>query len=90
VVDGLADGVAGRVSAEALRANLVLALSRLRRDDRDVLLLVAWEGFAYAEVAQALHIPVGTVRSRLNRARRMVRQTLAELDPAGGERTPDG
>jgi DNA-directed RNA polymerase specialized sigma24 family protein len=38
-----------------------------------VLLLVAWEGFSYEEVAQALGIPLGTVRSRLHRARKKAR-----------------
>ena len=52
------------------------------RRDRDVLLLIAWEGLAYEEVATALGIPVGTVRSRLNRARRKVR---AELGHAPAE-----
>jgi hypothetical protein len=41
-----------------------------------VLLLVAWADLTYAEVAQALSLPVGTVRSRLNRARRKVRAAL--------------
>ena len=45
--------------------------------DRDVLLLVAWAELSYAEVADALQLPVGTVRSRLNRARRKVRTTLS-------------
>ena len=44
--------------------------------DRDVLLLVAHAELTYAEVAQALDPPVGTVRSRLNRARRIVRAAL--------------
>lgn len=38
--------------------------------DRDVLLLFAWEQLSYQDIALALGIPVGTVRSRLNRARR--------------------
>ncbi len=48
---------------------------------RHVLLLVAWADLGYQEVAQALDIPVGTVRSRLNRARRKVRAALG-ADPA--------
>jgi RNA polymerase sigma-70 factor, ECF subfamily len=46
-----------------------------------VLLLVAWEQLRYEEVAAALGIPVGTVRSRLNRARTKVRAALGESDP---------
>ena len=44
-----------------------------------MLLLVAWADLTYAEVADALGVPVGTVRSRLNRARRIVRGALADL-----------
>jgi RNA polymerase sigma-70 factor (ECF subfamily) len=52
------------------------ALAELSDGDRDVLLLIAWEGLSYEETAAALRIPVGTVRSRLNRARRQVREVL--------------
>lgn len=51
-------------------------LAELSPGDRDVLLLVAWAELEYAEVAQALGIPVGTVRSRLNRARSRLRELL--------------
>jgi RNA polymerase sigma factor (sigma-70 family) len=51
-------------------------LADLSRGERDVLLLVAWAELEYAEVAEALGIPVGTVRSRLNRARGRVRELL--------------
>ena len=53
------------------------ALASLEPGDRDVLLLVAWEDLSYEQVAQALAIPVGTVRSRLHRARRLLRGALA-------------
>lgn len=80
-VDGPADRVADQVTAWRLRAPLAEALGRLSVGDRDVLLLVAWCGFSYDEVAVALGIPVGTVRSRLHRARRKVREVLGETDP---------
>jgi RNA polymerase sigma factor (sigma-70 family) len=51
-------------------------LAELSAGERDVLLLVAWAELEYAEVAEALGIPVGTVRSRLNRARGRVRELL--------------
>jgi RNA polymerase sigma factor (sigma-70 family) len=51
-------------------------LADLSPGERDVLLLVAWAELEYAEVADALGIPVGTVRSRLNRARARVRELL--------------
>jgi RNA polymerase sigma factor (sigma-70 family) len=50
------------------------ALAGLRRQERDVLTLVAWGELDYEGVALALGIPVGTVRSRLSRARRRLRE----------------
>jgi RNA polymerase sigma factor (sigma-70 family) len=81
-MDGLADRVAAEVSAQAARASLAEALARLAAGDRDVLLLVAWGDLSYEEVAQALRIPVGTVRSRLSRARRKTREAMGGTDPA--------
>jgi RNA polymerase sigma factor (sigma-70 family) len=66
-----------RATAEAGRPALALALAELRTEERDVLLLHAWADLGYAEIAEALGIPVGTVRSRLSRARRRVRERLA-------------
>lgn len=51
---------------------------RLSTGERDVLLLFAWADLRYEEIAVALRIPIGTVRSRLNRARRRVRELLGE------------
>lgn len=54
------------------RSRLVHVLdgvAQLAAHDRDLLLLFAWEGCSYNEIATALEIPVGTVRSRLNRIR---------------------
>ncbi|MBB4912791.1 RNA polymerase sigma factor [Actinophytocola algeriensis] len=58
------------------------ALAGLSSGDRDVLLLVGWERLSYEEVAQALDIPIGTVRSRLNRARKQVRAALTVKESA--------
>jgi len=74
---GPADDVAAAVTARAARVPLARALAELKPADRDVLLLVAWADLTYQEVADALGVPVGTVRSRLNRARRIVRGALA-------------
>lgn len=74
---GHAGRVAADVTAQAMRTLLAQALAALPAGDRDVLLLVAWEQLTYQEVSRALGIPVGTVRSRLNRARTKVRQALA-------------
>ncbi|HEX8629382.1 MAG TPA: RNA polymerase sigma factor [Catenuloplanes sp.] len=75
-----ADQVVGDVVAQGTRAELTAALRGLSPGDRDVLLLVAWEDLTYEETASALGIPVGTVRSRLNRARRKVREALTAAD----------
>lgn len=77
--DGPAERVVEAVTAQAVRGPLAKALSDLPSRDRDVLLLVAWADLSYQEVAEALSIPVGTVRSRLNRARRTVRAALPDL-----------
>jgi RNA polymerase sigma-70 factor (ECF subfamily) len=81
VVDGLADQVAADMTAHAARGALIEALSGLARRDRDVLLLVAWSGMSYEEVAATLEIKVGTVRSRLHRARQKVREALGGSNP---------
>jgi DNA-directed RNA polymerase specialized sigma24 family protein len=55
----------------------------LRPPDRDVLVLCVWQGLTYAEAAVALGVPVGTVRSRLSRARsRLEAETDALTTPA--------
>jgi RNA polymerase sigma-70 factor (ECF subfamily) len=79
VDDGHADRVADRVDAGAWSSHLATALARLKAPDRDVLLLFAWESLSYDEIAQALNIPVGTVRSRLHRARAAVRAALPDV-----------
>ncbi|WP_214415877.1 RNA polymerase sigma factor [Sphaerisporangium fuscum] len=81
VAEGPADRVADGVTASAARRLLAPALARLSKGDRDVLLLFAWGDLSYEEVAQALGIPIGTVRSRLNRARRKVREALGHANP---------
>jgi RNA polymerase sigma-70 factor (ECF subfamily) len=77
--------VEARLDAAGQRRALAGALARLAARDRDVLLLVAWGGLAYEEVARALDIPVGTVRSRLNRARRQVQAALATTEGENNE-----
>jgi RNA polymerase sigma-70 factor (ECF subfamily) len=71
-----AEQVVAQVAAQAMGRLLGTALAELSTGDRDVLLLIAWEGLTYDQVATALDIPVGTVRSRLNRARKLVRDVL--------------
>jgi RNA polymerase sigma-70 factor (ECF subfamily) len=75
-----ADEIDARVDAVALRGPLAAALAGLKERDRDVLLLVAWGQLGYEEVAAVLDVPVGTVRSRLNRARRQTRAALGPFE----------
>lgn len=53
------------------------ALARLSIEDREIILLLAWAELTYDEIAVALNLPVGTVRSRLSRARGRMRDLLA-------------
>jgi RNA polymerase sigma factor (sigma-70 family) len=75
-----------RADAAAVRSQLAQLLAAMPVGDRDVLLLLAWADMTYPEVAQALGIPVGTVGSRLNRARRQLRPLLdgGDLNLLGG------
>jgi len=57
---------------------VVNALAELPHDFRDVVVLVDLGEFSYADAAQILDIPIGTVMSRLHRGRRILKQTLAE------------
>jgi RNA polymerase sigma-70 factor (ECF subfamily) len=61
------------------------AISSLRDDQRKVLTLVDLMGFSYAEVANILEVPVGTVMSRLHRAREQLKRLL---DSAATEPVP--
>ncbi|HLR83932.1 MAG TPA: sigma-70 family RNA polymerase sigma factor [Nocardioidaceae bacterium] len=72
-----ADAVAARVDDERRMAQLVDAIGRLGKRDRQILMLVAWDGLTYRQAAQALGIPVGTVRSRAARARRRLTELMA-------------
>lgn len=80
-----AERVAAQVTAQAMNELLASALAALSSGDRDVLLLIAWEGLSYEEVGAALDIPLGTVRSRLNRARKKVRAKLGHSENALSE-----
>lgn len=68
--------VDARLDAAARLPGVRLALAGLAPGDREVLLLVAWEGLTPAEAAVVLRIPPGTARSRLHRARRLMRRFL--------------
>ncbi|MFF0728873.1 RNA polymerase sigma factor [Streptomyces sp. NPDC004134] len=86
----LADRVAARATADGVRRELATALAGLSTALRDVLLLVAWADLTYEEAAQALGVPVGTVRSRLHRARRRLRKELGAGGGTGTGRADEG
>jgi RNA polymerase sigma-70 factor (ECF subfamily) len=69
-----------QIDAERMSRRLASALRALHARDRDPLLLNAWGDLDYEGVAAALGIPTGTVRSRLNRARRRLRGAVG-ADP---------
>jgi len=74
---------AARVDAERRMESVLAALEALPESDRDVLALCVWSELSYEDAAVALRVPIGTVRSRLSRAR----TRLAELaDGRGHER----
>lgn len=60
------------------RLDLLQALERLSPDARAVLLLVTVEEYSYAEAARILSVPIGTVMSRLHRAREHLRQLMSD------------
>jgi RNA polymerase sigma-70 factor (ECF subfamily) len=74
-----------------LGSALAEALAVLQPAYRDVLLLFVWGELDYDEIATALSIPVGTVRSRLSRARTQVRERLERAGfDAKAERSANG
>ena len=66
----------GRLEARLLGPELAAALGALPAVDRDALLLLAWAELSYEEIARVLDVPLGTVRSRINRARRRIHEHL--------------
>ncbi|WP_043627087.1 RNA polymerase sigma factor [Nonomuraea candida] len=81
VTEPFTDEVERRVAADGARKRLAKALAGLPGKHRDTLLLVTWAELTYEEAAAALGVPVGTVRSRVNRARSALRRGLAGIDP---------
>ena len=71
------------LDARLLFPRVADAIESLPDPEREALLLFAWEELPYESVAEALDLPIGTVRSRLNRARARLRELL---EPNGKER----
>jgi RNA polymerase sigma factor (sigma-70 family) len=74
------DDAAARIDDEHRVREALEALAALRPREQDVFVLCVWTGLSYEEAAFALDVPVGTVRSRLFRARR----ALGEPDAVSG------
>jgi RNA polymerase sigma-70 factor (ECF subfamily) len=70
--------VEARVDDRLSQDDAVAALAEVPHDFRDVIVLVDIGDFSYADAAQILDIPIGTVMSRLHRGRRILKQQLAE------------
>ncbi|RAO23795.1 hypothetical protein LUPAC07_00197 [Micromonospora noduli] len=86
-VPDFADAVVDRMHDADQVAAAMAELRALRRADREVFLLCVWSQLDYAAAAEALGVPVGTVRSRLSRARTRLR-ALAQQELAGTRMTP--
>jgi RNA polymerase sigma factor (sigma-70 family) len=74
--------VAARSEAAEQMRFVLGRIAKLPRQQQDVIALCVWSGLSYEEAAAALGVPVGTVRSRLSRARASMGAPLAELDSA--------
>jgi RNA polymerase sigma factor (sigma-70 family) len=80
-VESFTDQADARLAASAASRAVAAAIADLDADQRDVLLLITWAGLTYDQTAEALGIPEGTVRSRMNRARTRLRAALGDVDP---------
>ncbi|GAA2179151.1 RNA polymerase sigma factor [Brooklawnia cerclae] len=78
-----------RIDASAARRAIATGLADLHSRDRDVLLMTAWADMSYADIAEALDIPLGTVRSRLHRARTLMRSHLSGIVISGAMPTDE-
>jgi RNA polymerase sigma factor (sigma-70 family) len=72
--------VDARLDASRRWTEVAAAIATLPQGERDTHLLFAWEGMPYDQIAAALEVPVGTVRSRLNRARGRLRELVGERE----------
>jgi RNA polymerase sigma-70 factor, ECF subfamily len=82
VQSDLADETSVRLDAERDMRRILAVVNRLTHAEKEVLALCAWSGLTYADAAVVLGVPIGTVRSRLSRAKRHVRDLLPTIDPS--------
>lgn len=85
------DDWVSRIDARDRGCDLAVVLADLRPQEREILLLHAWANLTDAEIAAALSLPLGTVKSRLHRARQRVRNHIAASgQTAATSPTPEG
>jgi len=87
-VEDFALDVEERLDDERRMRAVLRALRKLAPADQDVLALCIWEGLSYEQAALALGTPVGTVRSRLSRARSRLRELTCRDGHEWDERVP--
>ena len=87
-IDDVEHMLASPVSMPALAIDLQRCLLHLPMDQRAVLLLVVLEDMTYAEVAKIVGVPLGTVMSRLSRARDRMRELMDEPKETGARSAP--
>ncbi|MGW0873516.1 RNA polymerase sigma factor [Streptomyces sp. NPDC002740] len=85
-VGDFAEELVGRIDDARRLAEVRRVLGRLRRHEREVIALCVWGGLDYAQAAEALGVPVGTVRSRLSRARTRLREIVEREARRAGPR----
>ncbi|GII62944.1 siderophore-interacting protein [Sphaerisporangium krabiense] len=89
-VPDFADEIAARIDAAERLAAVREAYGSLRRGEREVFALCVWSGLDHAEAAEALGVAVGTVRSRLSRARGRLESLAAERQRPSASRQEEG
>lgn len=77
------DDAPTRLDDQAAMRQLLRVFTRLPRREQDVIALCDWSGLSYEDAAVALDIPIGTVRSRLARGRRRLRELASTSGPEG-------
>jgi RNA polymerase sigma-70 factor (ECF subfamily) len=86
----LAEGVAERLDREARDARVRTAFVRLSKSDQDVITLCVLEELTQTQAAEVLGVPLGTVKSRLSRAKKRLAQEAGELLQGFGAGAPAG
>ena len=77
-------------NTDALHLDIVRAVNRLTFEHRQILLLAGLEGLSYAEIAAELNLPIGTIMSRLARAREKLRHILENDESSRFSAAPEG